>query len=249
MTSNEKQAAAVHLTFGFGRGTSGWLVGGHEFDLTEFVAEGKQNAIALGLLLLPRVGQARGMQRELAIESRRFQAWQADHQRAVDVYNAVLQDAHALEGPGLRKGIEMMAWENWGLTDVLFKRNGASGQGLDLFFRGAGENAGMKAFLESKGESLALKTMESVYKEVGMEVRQGSWLSIELQLEAHAAGGQHASLARELAHELRMQLDGITDQTIRSFGSTASGYLYEFNFLETANFTRNPGARRLIKGP
>ena len=82
-----------------------------------------------------------------------------------------------------------------------------------------------------------------------MEVRQGSWTYIELQLEAHANGGQYAALAQELAHELRLQLDGITEQTIKSFGSTSSGYLYEFNFMETANFTTDPGARRLVSRP
>jgi RHS repeat-associated protein len=249
LTSKEKQAGAVHLQFGFGEKTSGWLVNEHEFSAAELTSEWKQNAVATALLVLPRVLQARMMSRELAMESRAFHSWNADHKRAVEVFNKVLEDAHPLEGPGLRKGIEMMAWENWKLTDILFKRNGQSGQGLDLFFTGVGENAGMKAFLESKGETLALKTLDSVSKEVGLEVRQGSWTYIELQLEAHANGGQHAALARELAHELRLQCEGITEQTIKSFGSTSSGYLYEFDFATNANFSTDPGARRLVTSP
>jgi hypothetical protein len=120
---------------------------------------------------------------------------------------------------------------------------------LDLFFVGVGENRGMKAFLESKGESLALKSLSSTYEAIGMEVRQGSWTYIELQLEAHAAGGQHAGLAKELAHELRSQTLGISPKTIRSFGSTSTGYLYELDFQESANFSVDAETRKLVSSP
>src|SRR5205085_10151304 len=136
------------------------------------------------------------------------------------------------------KTIEMMAWENWGLSPMQFKRPG--NQGLDLFFYGAGENRGLWAFGEAKPKAGlgALSWLESG-KTIG-GIRQGSRYYIGMNLQTYIyQGGTEAQMANYLTNQLRLG-------NVKSFVGSSSGKLWELNYAMGANFQLEPAAAKLV---